>query len=159
LHRGHQPTWVVTTLNDATRQFAEVYEDARATTTGDFRAIEARFLAARMQSSSVAIQVQSIRETSVSIFDRLCRLLDASWKAEGNLDSLQIAAQKQALQLAAEQQTQAIQATAFRLQAQHEAEDVARERLKRDVLDRFTTSVPEYTEAAGFLPTYRWTDQ
>jgi P-type conjugative transfer protein TrbJ len=145
-------------LDDATRQFQELYVEADAVSQGDLRGVQQRFLTARMQASGVAVQIQSIQSNVSDLFGRLCSLLDGSWRAEGNLDSLQLAAQQQALQTTTLQQMQALQATAYRLQTQRQAEDVALERLRTKVLDQFTAPVPEYTGAGGFLPVYRWTD-
>ena len=52
---------------------------------------------------------------------------------------------------------QALQATAARLQAQREAEDVALQRLKQRVQEEFLRPLPEYTAEQGALPTWGWT--
>jgi P-type conjugative transfer protein TrbJ len=145
-------------LDDATRQFQELYGEADAVSQGDLRRVQQKFLSARMQASGVAVQVQSIQTNVSDLFGRLCSLLSGVDQAQGNLDSQQLAAQQQALQTTTLQQMQVLQATAYRLQAQRQAEDVALERLRAKVLDQFTAPVPEYTGAGGFLPVYRWTD-
>jgi type IV secretion system protein TrbJ len=141
-----------------TREFQQLYVEADTVASGDLRLVRERFLRARMQASGLAVQVQSVRANMSDIFTRLCSLLDGSWRAEGNLDSLQIAAQQQALTLTTLQQIQALQATSDRLKAQKEAEEVALARLKQRVMDEFVTPVPEYTGEAGVLPTWQWTD-
>ena len=145
-------------LDSATKQFQTLYADADTLASGDLALVRQRFLNARMQASGVAVQVQSVQTNVSDVFARLCSLLDGSWRAKGNLDSHQLAAQQQALQLTTLQHIQALQATAYRLQAQREAEEAALERLRMKVMEQFTAPIPEYTGAAGFLPTYQWTD-
>jgi P-type conjugative transfer protein TrbJ len=145
-------------LDNATRQFAELYIDVGTIATGDLPAIRQRFLDARMQSSQVGVHMQSIKRHAEEIYQRLCRLLEASHQASGNLDAQQILHQQQALQLSTLQQMQALQATAARLQAQREAEDVALERIRIQLMQQFTTPLPTYEGNAGFLPVYRWVE-
>lgn len=145
------------TLDDATKQFHELYEEAGTVASGDLRLVRERFLKARMGASSTAVQVQSIRANMSDIFNRLCALLDGSWTAEGNLDAQQIAHQQQALTLTTLQQIQALQMTADRLKAQREAEEVALARLKERVQAEFLKPLPEYTAEQGTLPTWSWT--
>jgi conjugal transfer/entry exclusion protein len=140
------------------KEFQTLYVEADALAEGDYALVRKRFLTARMQASGVAVQVQSVQTNMSDVFGRLCSLLDGSWRAKGNLDSEQLAAQQQALQTATLQHLQALQATAARLQAQREAEQVALERLRIKVMEQFTAPVAEYTGAGGFLPTYQWTD-
>ena len=144
-------------LDEATRQFQELYEEAGAVASGDLRQVRERFLRARMQASGTAIQVQSIKANMSEMFSRLCALLDGSWsKAEGNFDAQQIAHQQHALTLTTLQQIQALQLTADRLKAQREAEDVALQRLKQRVQDEFLKPLPAYTAEQGALPTWGW---
>lgn len=143
-------------LDNATRQFADLYGEGAQLAQGDLTAVRQKFLAARLQSSQLAVQVQSIQTQSASIFQRLCDLLNGVSQAQGNLDLHQLAAQQQALQLTTLQHIQALQATAARLQAQREAEDVALQRLKQRVQQEFLRPLPEYTVEQGALPTWGW---
>jgi P-type conjugative transfer protein TrbJ len=141
-------------LDQATKDFQKLYVEVDAVSQGDLRRVQKRFLDARMQASGVSVQVQSIQTNVGDMFTRLCSLLDGSWRAQGNLDSHQLAAQQQALQTTTLQQLQVLQATAYRLQAQRQAEDAALEKLRLKVLDQFTAPVPDYIGGGGFLPTY-----
>jgi P-type conjugative transfer protein TrbJ len=142
-----------------TKEFAALYIEAQTVASGDLSLVREKFLTARMQAAGTAVQVQAIRANMSDIFTRLCALLDGSWKAQGNLDSQQIAAQQQALTLTTLQQIQALQTTADRLAAQKEAETVALAQIKQRVLEEFVTAPPDYTGAAGVLPVYQWTDR
>lgn len=145
-------------LNHASQQFAALYIDVGTVTQGDLPRLKQRFLTARMQTSQVAIQMQAIEQNAADTFARLCALMEGVWTANGALDMAQIHAQQQALQITTLQQTQALQATAERLKAQREAEDVALERIRMQLMEQFVAPLPEYTGTAGALPTYRWVE-
>jgi len=84
--------------------------------------------------------------------------MDASWQAQGNLDSLQIAAQQHALGIAVEQHQLAVQASSFRLQTQRQAEETATEKLRMTTQQQFTAPIEEYTGTAGGMQTNVRTD-
>src|SRR5215831_15122774 len=118
-------------LDQATKQFDTLYRQAATVaSTGDILALRQQMLGARMEASGMAVQMQSVRQNLTDVYTRLCNLLNGSWGASGNLDSQQIAAQQQALVLSTLQQTQALQATAARLEAQRQAEEVVLEQLR-----------------------------
>lgn len=146
-------------LNSASRQFTELYGKVDTVAQGDLPTIRQKLLTARLGASQTAVQMQAIQQNSAEIFQRLCGLLDGVNQANGNLDSQQLAAQQQALQLITLQQMQALQATAERLKAQKEAEDVALQRIQIQLMEQFIAPLPEYTGMNGSLPTYRWTDR
>lgn len=141
-------------LNRATSEFQRLYNDADTLSTGDLRPLRERFLQQRMAASATAVQVQAVQANIGELFQKLCTLL--GYEASGNLDQAQLAAQHQALQTTTLQQIQALQATAARLEAQRQAEEVALARMKQRVQDKFVEPLPEYTGEAGQLPTWSW---
>lgn len=143
-------------LDDATRQFEDLYLDAETVSLGDLRPVKERFYQHRMGASQMAVMVQSIRSNMSESFGRICRLLDGSWRIQGNLDAQQIAHQQQALSMQQLEQLAALQATAARVAAMREAEEIALARLKQRVQDEFVRQLPTYTQEQGTLPSWQW---
>jgi P-type conjugative transfer protein TrbJ len=143
-------------LEDATQQFEALYLDAETVALGDLRPVKERFYRYRMGASQMAVQVQSIRSNMSELFGRLCRLLDGSWRIQGNLDAQQIAHQQQALTMQQQEQLAAIHVTAARIAAMREAEEIALARLKQRVQDEFVRALPAYTGEQGTLPSWQW---
>ncbi len=144
-------------LDQATKQFDTLYRQAATVaSTGDILALRQQMLGARMEASSMAVQMQSVRQNLTDVYTRLCNLLSGSWGASGNLDSQQIAAQQQALVLSTLQNTQALHATAARLEAQRQAEEVVLEQLRLKHLQELNTPMAPYVGGNGKLVTYTW---
>jgi predicted glycosyl hydrolase (DUF1957 family) len=136
-------------LTQATSQFDALYTQLSLTASpADLLAQRRQMLTARLQASRMAVQMQSIRTNVTDIYNRLCALLDGSWRASGNLDSAQLAAQQQALLTHSQQMAQAMLATSQRLEAQRQAEDV--------VLQQ--AAIQAYLQATTLAPVGDWQD-
>jgi hypothetical protein len=112
------------TLEAAMGQFDVLYRRAASLNPQALLAQRQTLLNSRLEASSTAIRVQAIRTNVSNLYTRLCALLNGSWTAHGNLDSQQILAQQNGLLLHSQQATQALLASAQRLEAQRHAEQV-----------------------------------
>lgn len=136
-------------LTQATAQFDALYQQLSLTASpADLLMQRRQMLTARLQASRMAVQMQSIRTNVQDVYGRLCSLLDGSWRASGNLDSAQLAAQQQALLTHSQQMAQAMLATSQRLEAQRQAEDV--------VLQQ--AAIQAYMQATTLAPVGQWED-
>jgi P-type conjugative transfer protein TrbJ len=112
------------TLETATGQFDTLYRQMAALNANALYTQRTALLQSRLEASSTAVKMQSLRTNVSDLFTRLCALLSGSWVAKGNLDSQQIAAQQNALLIHSQQAAQAMLATSQRLEAQRQAEEV-----------------------------------
>lgn len=130
-------------LDQSTKQFDDLYRHAHAITT-PAGALELRqqMLQARLQTAGMAVQVQSVKSNLTDIYTRLCALLSGSVAAAGNLDSHQIAAQQQALQVHTQQLVLTMQATNARLVSQQQAEEIVLQQQNIQAYLQATTLAP-----------------
>jgi hypothetical protein len=86
--------------------------------------------------------MQSMRTDLMELYNHLMALLNGSWVASGNLDSQQLALQQQALIFHSQQSAQAMQATAQRLEAQRQAEEITLQQQSMAFYRQATTLAP-----------------
>jgi P-type conjugative transfer protein TrbJ len=125
-------------LDHSARQFDDLYRQAHAITTpAGMLALRQQMLQARLQTAGMSVQMQSVKTNLTDIYARLCALLGGSDTASGNLDSHQLAAQQQALQVHTQQTMLAMQAANARLVSQQQAEEIV---LQQQALAFYTTA-------------------
>jgi P-type conjugative transfer protein TrbJ len=136
-------------LDQATRQFEHLYQQTATLTAPNVFNLRQQMIQSRMETAGIAIQVQSVRTNLSDIYSRLCNLLSGSYGASGNLDSLQIAAQQQALLIHSQQIALTMQATQARMETQRQAEEMALQQMALAHYKQVTTLAPVGDWQAG----------
>jgi hypothetical protein len=136
------------TLGQAERDFDRLYRTTGGLTAGGMLQQRQQLLEARMGTSRLGVQMQSMRTDLMELYNHLMALLNGSWVASGNLDSQQLALQQQALIFHSQQSAQAMQATAQRLEAQRQAEEITLQQ----------QSMAFYRQATTLAPVGDWRD-
>jgi len=152
-----QATMLSFNLDQATKQFDGLYRQVGTlSSAGDILALRQKLMAARMEASGMTVQVTSIQSNLGDAFTRLCALLSGSVAAKGALDSVQIAAQQEAVLQTTMAQMAAMQATNARVIAQAAAEKAVMEQAEIQAIQAAAGDSKPYTEANGRLTTYHW---
>ena len=129
-------------LDQATKDFGRLYQQTAVLTGPGILTLRQNMLQSRMETAGIAIQVQSVRTNLSDIYNRLCNLLSGSYGATGNLDSLQIAAQQQALLIHSQQVALTMQAAQARMETQRQAEEMALQQMALAHYKQATTLAP-----------------